>query len=167
MPASFEEIYDDHVWHVYGFLAYRTGSRTEAEDLTQETFERAVKAFGRFDPTRASPKTWLLAIATNVLIDTHRRKAVRPSEATDPSVLADLAPGSEGAPNLGVSPELEAALATLTVRDREIVALRYGGDLTGPEIAALLGLTLANVQQILSRSLRRLRVELERDAQRT
>ena len=54
-----------------------------------------------------------------------------------------------------------AALATLSQRDREIIALRFGGDLTGPEIAELLGLSLANVQQILSRSLRRLRAELD------
>ena len=42
-----------------------------------------------------------------------------------------------------------------------MIALRFGGELTGPEIAELLDLSLANVQQILSRSLRRLRVELE------
>ena len=45
-------------------------------------------------------------------------------------------------------------------RERELIALRFGGDLNGPEIAELTGLTLANVQQILSRSLRRMRAEL-------
>jgi RNA polymerase sigma-70 factor (ECF subfamily) len=65
---------------------------------------------------------------------------------------------------LGPSPELERALDTLGQRDREVIALRYGGDMTGPEIAELTGLTLANVQQILSRSLRRLRSELESPA---
>ena len=59
------------------------------------------------------------------------------------------------------SPELQSALASLGERDQEIVALRFGGDLTGPEIAELTGLQLANVQQILSRSLRRLRQLLE------
>jgi RNA polymerase sigma-70 factor (ECF subfamily) len=61
-----------------------------------------------------------------------------------------------------VEPELAAALATLAQRDREIVALRYGADLTGPEIVELTGLTLANVQQIISRALRRLRAGLEK-----
>ena len=46
-------------------------------------------------------------------------------------------------------------------RERELIALRYGADLTGPEIAELTGLSLANVQQILSRSLRRMRNQLE------
>lgn len=64
-------------------------------------------------------------------------------------------------PDLGLDPELDEALSALTDRDREILALRYGADLTGPEIAELTGLTLANVQQIISRSLRRLRQALE------
>ncbi|HWH19531.1 MAG TPA: response regulator transcription factor, partial [Solirubrobacterales bacterium] len=53
------------------------------------------------------------------------------------------------------------ALDALSERDREVLALRFGGDMTGPEIAKLLNLSLANVQQILSRSLRRLRKRLE------
>ena len=66
--------------------------------------------------------------------------------------------------DLGIDPALAEALGTLSQRDREIVALRFGGDLTGAEIADLTGLTLANVQQILSRSLRRLRAALEAPA---
>jgi RNA polymerase sigma factor (sigma-70 family) len=59
------------------------------------------------------------------------------------------------------STELLEALTQLSERDREVLALRFGGDLTGPEIATLLQLSLANVQQILSRSLRKLRALLE------
>jgi RNA polymerase sigma-70 factor, ECF subfamily len=158
---EFAHVYDEHVWDVYGYLAYRLGSREEAEDLTQSTFERGLKAWGRYDPRRASPKTWLLTIAHNLLVDHYRA-----TRATDP--LADdhgdaghggVTAGPEN--DLGLSPELAAAIATLTQRDREVIALRFGGDLTGPEIAELLDLTLANVQQILSRSLRRLRGVLE------
>ena len=59
------------------------------------------------------------------------------------------------------SSELLGALARLTERDREVLALRFGGDMSGPEIAQLMNLSLANVQQILSRSLRKLRGLLE------
>ena len=61
--AEFARVYDDHVWRVYGFLAYRLRDRDVAEDLTQATFERALRAWSRFDPRRASELTWLLAIA--------------------------------------------------------------------------------------------------------
>ena len=63
--------------------------------------------------------------------------------------------------DIGLQPDLERAMTVLTAREREIIALRFGGDLNGREIADVTGLTLSNVQQILSRSLRRMRAELE------
>jgi RNA polymerase sigma factor (sigma-70 family) len=163
--GDFTDIYDEQIWSVFGFIGYRVGRREVAEDLTQTTFEKALRAWGRYDPSRASAKTWLLAIARNVLIDHYRRNGAEREEpmAGDDEAVASraLAPEAE---TLGPSPELERALDTLGQRDREVLALRYGGDLTGPEIAKLMGLTLANVQQIISRSLRRLRSELESPA---
>jgi RNA polymerase sigma-70 factor (ECF subfamily) len=162
---KFIDIYDEQMWSVFGFLGYRVRRREVVEDLTQTTFEKALRAWGRFDPSRASARTWLLAIARNVLIDYYRRNGAgleEPIGEEDEAVAAGRAVAAPEAP--GPSPELERALDTLGRRDREVIALRYGGDLNGPEIAELLGLTLANVQQILSRSLRRLRSELESPA---
>ncbi len=58
--SDFARVYEEHVWRVYGFLAYRLRDRHSAEDLTQATFERALRAWSRFDPRRASENTWLL-----------------------------------------------------------------------------------------------------------
>lgn len=162
---TFAALFDERVWDVFGFFAYRTGSREIAEDLTQTTFERALRAWDRFDPERASAWTWLLAIARNLLVDHYRREGAVRSEPLADGEAADLqlgaAPGTE--PGLGLSADLEAALADLGERERELIALRFGGDLSGPEIAELTGLTLANVQQILSRSLRKLRLWIGED----
>jgi RNA polymerase sigma factor (sigma-70 family) len=152
-------VYEAHVWRVYGFIAYRIGDRDVAEDLTQATFERALRAWSRFDPRRGSERTWLLAIAHNVLVDNHRRKRPTALGPIDENALPSV-PGPEQ--RMGGAPELLEALAALSDRDREVLALRYGGDLTGPEIAELLGLSLDNVHQIISRSLRTLRRLLER-----
>jgi len=159
---SFAAVYDEHVWDVYGFLAYRVRSRENAEDLTQLTFERALRAWQRFDPERASAKTWLIAIANNLLIDHYRRDRGARNEPLGEGDAVDLKLGGELDPDLdrGLSPELEAALASLGERERELIALRFGGDLTGPEIAELTELSLANVHQILSRALRTLRERL-------
>jgi len=163
------DVYDECVWSVYGFFAYRVRSREEAEDLTQLAFERAVKAWDRFDPQRAKPNTWLLAIAHNLLIDHYRRDRsaqelpIGPDGVAEESLQALDGPDQRG---LGVAPELAAALEQLGAREREVIALRFGGDLNGPEIALLLGISLANVQQILSRALRRLRELLERIRER-
>jgi RNA polymerase sigma-70 factor (ECF subfamily) len=56
-----------------------------------------------------------------------------------------------------MDPALAAALEKLSPRERSLIALRFGGDLRGPEIAELTDLSVANVHQILSRALRRLR----------
>jgi RNA polymerase sigma-70 factor (ECF subfamily) len=154
---DFARVYEEHVWVVYGFLAYRIRDQAAAEDLTQATFEHALRAWSRFDARKGSHRTWLVAIARNLLIDDRRRDRSSGIEI-DEQMLPPVA-GPEESPM--ASHEIAYALGQLGDRDREVLALRFGGDLTGPEIAALLGLTLANVQQILSRSLRKLRSILD------
>jgi RNA polymerase sigma-70 factor (ECF subfamily) len=156
--SDFARLYDEHLRHVYGFLAYRVRDRGLAEDLTQSAFERALRAWPRFDPLKASERTWLLAIARNLLIDHHRRNQPDLPGEIDERLMASTA-GPEEA--FLQSARMEDLLQTLGEREREIVSLRFGADLTGPEIAELTGLSLANVQQILSRSLRRLRAVIE------
>ena len=163
MSPDFLQTYRDHVWQVYGYLAYHLGSQAAAEDLTQVTFERAFRAWSRFDERRASVTTWLFAIARNALIDHRRREATHRGESVNidhlPAGELPREPGPEE--RLGPSPELASALGRLSDRDRSVLALRFGGDLQTAEIAELLDLSVANVQQILSRTLRRLRDELE------
>jgi RNA polymerase sigma factor (sigma-70 family) len=155
---DFARVYREQVWRVYSFVAYRVRDRELVEDLTQATFERGLRAWSRFDPRRGSESTWLIAIARNLVIDHHRRDGSDRLQVIDERILPTM-PGPEE--SFTVSPELAEALDRLSDRDREVLALRFGGDLTGPEIAAMLGLSLANVQQILSRSLRKLRALLE------
>lgn len=148
---------------MYGFFAYRVRSRTDAEDLTQRTFERALRAWGRFDPAKAPVRVWLLAIARNLLIDHYRADSTDRLQPLDQTDEEELESGV-AEPDLGIELDLAEALAVLSPRDREIVALRFGGDLNGPEIAEMTGLSLANVQQIISRSLRRMRTALDSEA---
>ena len=155
--SDFAHVYEDHGWRVYAYIAYLVRERATAEDLTQATFERALRAWARFDPRRASEATWLLAIARNLVIDHHRRDRPQLVDVVDERVLP-AAPGPEE--RFAGSPELLAALSELPQRDLEVLALRFGGDLDGPEIASILELSVANVQQIQSRSLRKLRALL-------
>jgi RNA polymerase sigma factor (sigma-70 family) len=160
---AFASVYDEQVWRVYGFFGFRVASRADAEDLTQQVFERALRAWSRFDPSRASATTWVMAIAKNLLIDHYRRESARATEPLEGSDAEMAAAEPLLDQRLGPDPELARGLARLGDRERELIALRFGGDLTGAEIAELTGLSLANVQQILSRTLRGLRAELERE----
>ena len=160
--------YEEHVSRVYGFFAYRLPGPADAEDLTAATFERAVRHADRYDARRASVATWLLAIAQNVLVDHYRRSGRRPEELRDGGDFDALPePGDEDRRRVhGLEPELERALEALSDRERLVIALRFGGDLKGSEIAAITELSEANVHQILSRSLRQLRRSLPEPAPR-
>lgn len=161
---DFARTYDEHVREIYGFFGYRVGSRSEAEDLTQATFERALRAWARFDPRRASAKTWLFTIARNLLIDHHRRNRgsrERLSGLEPKDAEGETAAYALDDRRLGPSPEVAAALGELGERERELIALRFGGGLTAAQIARLVGLTPTNVDQIMSRTMRRLRDRLE------
>src|SRR5687767_13791874 len=95
-PTTLAGAYDDHVADVHGFLGYRLANPSDVDDLTQLTFERALRAWPRYDPARAPVKTWLLAIARNLVID-HYRSAK--NQRHDPL------PGDEALPGLP-GPEL-------------------------------------------------------------
>ena len=72
--ATFERLYTEHAAALLGFLVYRTGDRTLAEDILADTFERVLTARRGFDRRRASEKTWLYTIALNRLRDLARRR---------------------------------------------------------------------------------------------
>jgi RNA polymerase sigma-70 factor (ECF subfamily) len=152
-------VYEDNVWSVYGMVAYQVQHRQLAEDLTQATFERALRAWSRFDPRRGSERAWLLRIARNLLIDHARRSPPAPVEL-DERVGPQV---SDPQARFAGSPELLELIARLPQRDQEVLALRFGGELSTADIAKLLGLSVANVQQILSRSLRKLRGWLQNE----
>lgn len=157
-PEDFERLYAEHAQPLFGFLAYRTGDRALAEDLLADTFERALRARARFDRRKASEKTWLYTIALNLLRDHARRRTSEaraleriPHESDDPP---DALAGVEH------RDEIQRAMTVLSDEEREALALRFGGDLTVPEMARLLDEPLPRVEGRVYRSLRKLREEL-------
>ena len=156
---DFERLYEEHAQPLFGFLAYRTGDAALAEDLLADTFERALRARNRFDRRKASEKTWLYAIALNLLRDSARRSK---TEARALERLPHEAPGSSDAlAAVEHRDQVQRALTILSDEEREAIALRFGGDLTVPEIAKLLKEPLPRVEGRVYRSLRKLREELD------
>ena len=154
---KFDSVDEQNVSDVYGYLACRLRSTKEAEDLTKETFERALKAWPRFDPRTGQPRTWLLGIARSVYIDSRRRGAAVPTGRPEGPELGPEPPPEE---RLGPDPELASALRKLKRSERDAIALCFGAELSIPDVAEVTGTSVADAQQILSRSLRRLRALL-------
>jgi RNA polymerase sigma factor (sigma-70 family) len=140
---------------VYSYVAYRLGDGPDAEDVTSQVIERALRYRGSFDRRRGTPEGWLLGIARTCVDDAFRLRATR----HDPLEDVDLVETRESDPVDRL--EVAAAVARLDTRDQELVALRYGADLPTREIATLLGLTPNAVDVALHRCRERLREELE------
>jgi RNA polymerase sigma factor (sigma-70 family) len=140
------------VRRVYAYVAYRIGDGPEAEDVSSEVFERALRYRWSYNPEKAAPVTWLMAIARSVLADRGRGDATLVAEdAIDQADPLDVE--GESVQRL----DLQAAVAQLSGRDRELIGLRYGADLTAAQIAELLESEPHAIEVALSRAVSRLR----------
>jgi RNA polymerase sigma-70 factor (ECF subfamily) len=148
---------------VYAYVAYRIGEGQDAEDVTSETFVQALRYRESYDPSRGEPVAWLVGIARREIAQHFAARREIPVEA----------PGAEdpGGLDEGAATDLRLdvmeALDTLGARERELVALRYGADLTARQIAELLELRPNTVEVALHRALARLRGLLLEDAPET
>ena len=153
---AFERLYAEHAEPLLGFLIYRTGDRSLAEDLLADTFERALRARRRFDRRKASEKTWLYTIALNCLRDHGRRQGAEQRALERVTTEAPAATG-DVAGSVEDRVAVDRALEALTDGERDVVALRYGADLTVPEIARLTGLSLTTARGRVYGALEKLR----------
>jgi RNA polymerase sigma-70 factor (ECF subfamily) len=142
---------------VYSYVAYRLGDGPEAEDVTSDVFERALRYRGSYDAAKGEPVSWLLGIARTCA--NHALAARPPAAVEAPDTPA---PGDLERDAL-LRLELREALAELTEPDLELVALRYGADLSARQIAELLGQRTNTIEVRLHRVLERLRRRIERE----
>jgi RNA polymerase sigma-70 factor, ECF subfamily len=157
---DFDRAYGEHAQPLLRFLVYRTGDRALAEDLVADTFERVLTTRSRFNRRKASERTWIYAIALNLLRD-HQRRVVAGARAIERStVAAGSGPGTDGIEHVENLDLIQRGLSQLGPEEREAVALRYGADLTLPEIAKVTGQKLSTVEGRVYRALRKLRETL-------
>jgi RNA polymerase sigma factor (sigma-70 family) len=143
---------------VYGYVAYRIGHGPDAEDLTSEVFERALRYRSSYDPARGGPLPWLLAIARRCI------ESRRPLPLPGASVADGAAPGDLET-SVVERLTLSVAISALDERSRDLLALRYGADLSTRQIAAILELKANTVDVALHRALDRLGKQLDDPAQ--
>jgi RNA polymerase sigma factor (sigma-70 family) len=140
----FEHFYEEHKTDVLRFLRRKLGA-DRAEDAFQETFLRALRAYGRLEHGEHL-RAWVLTIAQNVAVDTLRR--TRPSGELPETAADDSRPAYA---------ELADLTNGLGAKERAAVVLRYGYDLSYEQIAAVLGSSPDAARQATSTGVRRLR----------
>ena len=139
---------------VYAYVAYRVGDGADAEDITSATFERALRYKKSFDAAKGDPTAWMIGIARREIASHY---AARPDAGR---VLPELAMPGDLASDSAERLDLQTAVADLDPRDRELIALRYGADLSARQIAEVLELKTNAVEVALHRALRKLRDQL-------
>jgi RNA polymerase sigma-70 factor, ECF subfamily len=142
---------EELVRRVYAFVAYRLGEGPDAEDVTSETFARALRYRDSYQRSKGEPIAWLIGIARRAIaehvghpveIPTPEAGGAEPVELEDAWVQAL---------------DVRLAVGALEPRDRELIGLRYGADLTARQIAELLEMQTNAVEVALHRALERLR----------
>jgi RNA polymerase sigma-70 factor (ECF subfamily) len=136
------------------YVLYLTGDRATADDLTAQTFETALRAWGRYDARRGSDDV-ALPDRTGATLD-HLRSEQRRRRRED--IYTADAGESAAEPRFAdcYSPELEGALRALTAGEREVVALRLLLDLDATSAARVLGISRTACSMRLGRALRKL-----------
>ena len=155
---DWDALYRDLAPRVYNYFRYRLAHERDAEDLTARTFEKAWAARQRYRRDLAGFSTWVFKIARNVAVDHLRSRRVHlpidlaaevigdePMDA-DPERLSDLA-------------RLASLTRDLAPRERDLIALRYGAEMTNRDIAKLTGLSETNVGSTLHRIVKVLRTQ--------
>jgi RNA polymerase sigma-70 factor (ECF subfamily) len=161
-PISADDLCRLYAHDVCRFAAMMAGPQ-DAEDLAQDALLRAVRGLGTFDPSRGSMGAWLWRIVANAARDAAGRRqrlrdlvirvgvlAPRQSETVEETALSRMRDA-----------ELHAQIRLLPLRDRTLIALRYGAGLDAREVGDAVGLSAESASRALHRARARLRARLE------
>ncbi len=137
---AFARLYEEHFDRIYRYVALKIGDRMEAEDVTQLVFLKALQSISSFQWKGVPFAAWLFRIAHNQVVDHLRKKKKQPLTLFDESLVSH----GDGNPQLMMEHNLDikqlvAATARLTRAQREVISLRFAGELSIAEVAKIMG----------------------------
>ena len=136
---AFAQLYEANFDKIYRYVALRIGNKTEAEDVTQQVFINALKSISSFKWKGVPFSAWLFRIAHNQMVDYLRKKTRQATAPLDESLVSH-----DDNPQLAVERKLDieqlgAATRYLTKAQREVISLRFAGELSIAEVAKVMG----------------------------
>jgi RNA polymerase sigma-70 factor, ECF subfamily len=147
---------------LYAYVASLLGDRSLAEEVTALAFERAFRRRRLFNARRGSERAWLFGIARNAALDELRRSRRTSALLGDPP--ADRWAEDEELDAVVRRATVRAALASLTPRERELIALKFHAGLSNPDIGRVLGVSESNAGTLLHRTITKLRKACDEQA---
>lgn len=160
---AFTELYNYYFPRVYNYVHYRVDDFYAADDLTSQIFEKMFSRLNYYRSGKATFSAWLFSIARNTITDYYRsRRRTQYTCLELTAEIIDLQPDPADTVIFNETQQhLRKALASLTKRERDIIALKFWSGSSNRDIAGLIGISESNTGVILFRALRRLRIILE------
>lgn len=155
--TAFEELYRSSRDDLYAYVAGMLRDRSAAEDVTALAFERAYRRRASFNPRKGTRRAWLFGIARNAALDELRRRSRHAELAVEPEDEAAAGAHDEAAETTMRRAVIRAAMAKLTRRERELIALKFFAGLGNAEIASVIGVSESNAGTKLHRAMEKLR----------
>ena len=152
----FELLYRSSRDDIFAYVATLLNDRAAAEDITALAFERAYRRRITFDRRRGEERAWLFGIARNAALDELRRRKRVASLVVDPEDVSEPH-DDEGAEVALRRTAVRTALAELSARDREVIALKFHAGLRNAELARVLGVSETAAGTLLYRAMEKLR----------
>ena len=137
---AFARLYEEYFDRIYRYVVVRVGDRMEAEDLTQQVFVNALRAISSYRLKGVPFSAWLYRIAHNQVVDYLRKKQKRAAVPLNEDWLAsgDRDPQLMVEQNLDIE-QLLSATKRLTEAQREVISLRFAGELPIAQVAKIMG----------------------------
>jgi RNA polymerase sigma-70 factor, ECF subfamily len=154
---AIELLFRDCAADVHAYAISLLGDRSAAEDVTALAFERLYRSRTRLDHRRGTPRAWLFAIARNAALDELRRRRRHPSAELPSQLGDDFSRAGDALEQVERRATVRDALAQLPLRERELVLLKFHGQLSNGELARALGISESNAGTRVYRALARLR----------
>ena len=143
---------------VFAYVAGLLRNQTAAEDITALAFERAYRKRASFKADRGTHRAWLFGIARNAALDELRKRGRETSLDQGAERADETSPTPEDQAEIALQRgRLKVAMATLSARERELVALKFFSGLSNGEIADVIGVSATNAGTQLHRTIQKLR----------
>ena len=136
---AFAQLYEDHFDKIYRYVALRIGNKTEAEDVTQQVFLNALRSISSFRWKGVPFSTWLFRIAHNLVVDYLRKGKKRATVLLDESLVSSDSNLQLAAEYRLDVEQLVSATKRLTAAQREVISLRFAGELSVAQVAKVMG----------------------------
>ncbi len=156
---DFSILYYQYVEKIYKFIYYKVQHRETAEDLTSQTFIKALEKINSFSNEKSSFSTWVYAIARNSVIDHYRTKKNN-FNIDDVWDLEDNTDIERDADIKGKLEKVEKYLKELKPEQREIIMLRVWEGMSYREIAEITGKSEGNCKMIFFRTVKELKEKM-------